>query len=427
MAALAVTASLLGGVVRSGTSSVGASAAAPAATDRLSGGFAAGDTQSLVLRLQETLRASPQDAQAAALLGLAYQQRARETGDPTYYAKSDAALHDATRLDPNDLAAIGGLGSLALSRHRFREALALGRRAVRISPSTARSYGVVGDALIERGRYEEAFRTFDTMARLKPSLSSYSRVSYARELLGNRAGAEQAMRMALDAAIGQQEPEAWTRVQLGKLFWNHGQLAAAALQYRTALRVLPGYVYALDALAQVEGARGNLRRAIALEQRAVDTTPLPQFVAYLGDLYAVSGHPTLARQQYGLIGAIERLLRANGVRTDLETALFDVDHGVDLPNALRLARLAHAERPSIDGDDVLGWALARNGRCAEALGWSTRSLRLGTQDALKFFHRGWIERCLGRRQEARTWFARALALNPHFSLRWSPVARGALR
>jgi hypothetical protein len=34
-----------------------------------------------------------------------------------------------------------------------------------------------------------------------------------------------------------------------------------------------------------------------------------------------------------------------------------------------------------------------------------------------------IERCLGNGTVARGWFRRALALNPHFSVRWSPVAR----
>ena len=51
---------------------------------------------------------------------------------------------------------------------------------------------------------------------------------------------------------------------------------------------------------------------------------------------------------------------------------------------------------------MLAWALARNGRCAEALPYSQAALRLGTQDALKFFHRGMIERCLGHaRRRAR--------------------------
>jgi Flp pilus assembly protein TadD len=76
---------------------------------------------------------------------------------------------------------------------------------------------------------------------------------------------------------------------------------------------------------------------------------------------------------------------------------------------------------------VLAWALARNGRCAEAEHFSRRALRLGTRDALKFFHRGMIERCLGNSDEARSWFGRALALNPNFSLRWAPVAREAVR
>jgi len=34
-----------------------------------------------------------------------------------------------------------------------------------------------------------------------------------------------------------------------------------------------------------------------------------------------------------------------------------------------------------------------------------------------------IERCLGHAPAARMWFRRALSLNPHFSVRWSPVAR----
>jgi tetratricopeptide (TPR) repeat protein len=155
--------------------------------------------------------------------------------------------------------------------------------------------------------------------------------------------------------------------------------------------------------------------------------PLPQYVGQLSDLYRAAGKPRLARRQYALIGVIQRLLVANGVKTDLETALFDVDHGVRLSHALALARRARADRPSIDGDDVLAWALARSGRCNEALAYSRRALRLGTQDALKLFHRGMIERCLGNGAAGNAFLRRALGLNPHFSVLWSPVARKALR
>ena len=414
-AGLTAAALLLGGVLTDGS-------AQEAGIVRVASGI--GESGAALLpQLQQQVRVNPTDVGALGLLGLAYQQRARETGDPSYYPKSKGVLRLALRYAPDDLVATGGLGTLALSRHRFREALALGRRAVALSPSTARGYGVVGDALLELGRYREAFAAFDRMASLKPSLSSYARVSYARELLGDVHGAAQAMRLAIDAAVGQPEALAWSHTQLGKLLWSQGRVAAADREYRSALAVRPGYVHAFDGLAQVEAARGRLRLAVAYERRAVATIPLPQFVAALGDLEQLAGNKTAARRQYALIGAIQKVLRANGVRTDLEAALFDVDHSVRLPKALALARAANHERPSIDGDDVLAWALARSGQCADALHYSQRALRLGTLDATKFFHRGMVERCLGHEADAKTWFRRALSLNPHFSLLWGPVAR----
>ena len=425
-AVLAAVALLLGGVFRD----PGPRAATPAVSasegDRLATGFAS-DTPALVLQLQEALRTQPRNVHGLDLLGLAYQQRARETGDPTYYTKSDGVLRRALRLAPADLLAISGLGSLELSRHRFRNALAYGLRARALSPTTARDYGVIGDALVELGRYRAAFAAFDRMAALRPSLDSYARISYARELQGNFGGAVEAMRLALSAAIGEPEAAAWTHVQLGKLFWSRGRIAAAAHEYRAALAAFHGYPYALDALAVAEAARARLRSAIGLAQRAVDAIPLPQYVTDLGDLLRAAGRNRAARRQYELIGVIRRLLVANGVKTDLETALFDVDHGIDLRGSLALARRAEAQRPSIDGDDVLAWALARNGRCAEARGWSQRALRLGTQDALKFFHRASIEACLGQRATARSWARRALELNPRFSLLWAADARRLAR
>ena len=259
------------------------------------------------------------------------------------------------------------------------------------------------------------------MARLKPSVSSYARIAYARELLGQLDGARDALLLARDAAADEPEPLAWTAMQLGKLELGRGRLGLAEAHLRSALRTFPGYVYALDALAQVELARGRLALATRLERRAVDTIPLPQFVGLYGDLLAATGHDGAARIQYSTEEGIRRLLAANGVRTDLETALFDVDHGVRLRASLDLARRAQRDRPSIDGDDVLAWALARNGRCGEALHYSRLALRLGTRDTAKLFHRAYIERCLGH--DPRPWARRATALNPRFSVLWTSTLR----
>jgi len=359
-------------------------------------------------------------------LGLRELDAARRNGEPAHYTRAERALSQASAAEPNDVEALIGLASLANTRHRFREGLALARRVQGLSPDTALVYGVIGDSLVELGRYDEAFRNFDRLGELKPGLTAYSRISYARELLGYTDGAIAAMQLAVDSAGDAGEPSAWARTQLGKLYFSQGRTTEAARQYRRALVAYPGYVHALDALAHVEAARGRFAKAIRLERRAVQQTPLPQFVGALGDLYRASGQPAAARAQYRLVGVLDRLFVANGVATDLELALFNVDHGVRLRESLDRARRAQRERPSIEADGVLAWALARNGRCGQALRFSKRALRLGTRDAPKFFHRGMIERCLGHELEAKRWFRRAVRTNPNFSLVWAPLAREAL-
>ena len=122
----------------------------------------------------------------------------------------------------------------------------------------------------------------------------------------------------------------------------------------------------------------------------------------------------------------EQLLARQRRSHELETALFDLDHGRDVAAALARARDAYRERKSIEGDDVLAWALYKNGRCGAALVHSRRALRLGTRDALKIFHRGMIELCLGREAAGRACSGGA-RINPHFSLLYVPVAKDALR
>ena len=422
-AALTAAVLALGGAFRSGGAAAAPDRLPAGVAEELQRGFAAGHTAAEIAGLQGELRLRPRDVKALQTLGLAYLQRVRETGDASYYPKAEGVLHEALAARPRDLIATAGLGQLALARHQFRRALELGLRARSISPTTAGVYGVIGDAEIELGHYPQAFAAFNRMTALKPSVASYARISYARELIGDTVGAARAMELASSAAVGAHEAYAWTRVQLGLLQLSTGDAAAAARNMRAALASFDGYPFALDGLAQAEAALGHLARARSLEARAVARVPLPQYVAFLGDIEGALGHRAAAARQYALIGVIEQLLAANGVRNDLDIALFDADHGRNPAHTVALARTGHAERPSIVGDDVLGWALARAGRCAEALRYSTRALRLRTKDALKIFHRGYVAACLGHAAEARTYYRRALALNPHFSILWAPVAR----
>jgi tetratricopeptide (TPR) repeat protein len=392
----------------------------------LSGFGRSAGTAATVARLETELAADGGDPERLAELGLAYQVRWRETGNAAFLPLSERALREALDVRPLDPTATLALGNLALIRHDFRGALALGRRARRLAPFAARPYGVLGDALLELGRYRAAFATFDRMASYKPSVASYARVAYARELRGDRDGAASAMQLALDAAGGVQEPTAWANVELAKLDLGSGRVPSAARHVRAALTIFPGYVLALEQKARVEAAQGHLAAAVSTARRAVASVPLPQFVALLGDLLERQGRTAEAARQRATIATIDRLLAANGLRTDLESAVYRADHAIRPAQTVLLARRARADRPSIYGDDALGWALARAGRCAEAERWLDRALRLGTKDALLYFHRGYAAGCAGDRAEMRTWYRHALDQSPAFSVRWAPVARKAL-
>jgi tetratricopeptide (TPR) repeat protein len=397
----------------------------PAVTTPNPGTTAASTVDELVSKAQATANAHPGDPEAQAQLGFAFLQAARETADPSAYGRAEIAFTAALAVDPINVDALIGQGSLALSRHQFSSALDIGRRALALNPSIASSYGVIADAQIELGEYPEATSTVQQMVDLRPDIASYSRVSYIRELHGDLAGAIQAMEMAVSAAGPATENTEYVRVQLGNLYYTVGRLDDAQATCERSLAALPNYRFALAGLARVEAARGRLPAAIALYRRATAQVPLPELLIGLGEALQADGQTAAAEDQYALVEVEQQLFAANGVRTDMEMASFFADHG-DPSTAVTLATAAYHERPSVLGADTLAWALYRAGRSREAGPYLAQALRLGTRNSRMLYHAGMIEIALGEVAAAREHLGEALALNPAFSPLDAPHAAAAL-
>src|SRR4029077_16555768 len=195
-----------------------------------------------VSELQARLALHPVNARLQGDLGIAYLQRARETNDPSYYAKAQTLLSRSLKRDPGGVDATIGDGSLALSYHDFREALQLGRRALALSHAfSPPALAMVGDASVELGRYKQGFAAFRRLGELRPGLVAYARLRYAHELQGDVAGATRPIRRGGDAGAGAPENTQWTRVQLAALLLKSGRTDAAAREYQHALALLPHY------------------------------------------------------------------------------------------------------------------------------------------------------------------------------------------
>lgn len=384
--------------------------------------FSAGSSRSAVRRLEGVVAGGAGDARSLALLGLGYHQLSRETGDASWLTRSQEALERALAANERDPLAVAGLAQLAVTQHRFRAGIGLARRGLRLDPRNAIALGALGDALLATGRHREGFRTYDRLAAMGPSVGAYARVATARQLLGRPAAALDAMELAIEAGSAITEQSAWALTRYGVLLVAANRLDDAEVAFARALRLVPAYAHAQAGLARVAAARGELGSSASLLRSVVDRLPVPEYAILLGDVLTADGRIAEGRRAYALVERLERLLGASGVRTDLQTALFDLDRRVRVGDALARARAAYRSAPGVAAADAVAWGLVRSGRCADALTWSRRALGLGTRDGLFLFHRGMIERCLAGDAAARPWFRRALQANPTFSLRWAPMA-----
>jgi tetratricopeptide (TPR) repeat protein len=385
-----------------------------------SGGVSAG-----IGRLQRHLRAQPRDAGGWATLGLSYVEQARVTADPSYYPKAEAALGRSLRARPADNdTAHAGLAALAAARHDFATALTQADQALAVNPYGQHALAVRIDALVELGRYADAMAAAKHADAVAPGTPILTRLAYVNELSGHVGEARRILGLAAASATDPGD-QAYVHDQLGELAWNSGHLTTAAREFGLALRHDPSYLPAVDGRARVRAARGDVAGALADHRTVVATLPLPQYLTGFGDLLAARGRTDEAARQYSVAGAWATIAKAGGVTTDLETALYDADHG-DHTRSLRAARAEWARRHSVHVADALGWALHVNGRDAEALPYARRANATGYRNAAFRYHLGVVEQGLGRRSDARRDLARALALNRDFSPLYAPRARALL-
>ena len=380
-----------------------------------------------ISQLQQRLVGTPDDLSALDDLGFAFLQKARESGDPTLYTKAHGVFQKALTIDADDQSALIGASAVAAARHDFEQALTFAQQARELDLGDPDANGALGDALIELGRYDEALTAFQVMLDNRPDLNAYVRVAYARELHGDSDGAIEATRLALEASRPTGETAAWVRSQLGNLYFNRGDFAAASEQYDASLSAFPGYIHALAGLARITAAGEDYEQAIELYSEVVSRQPVLEHVAALGDVYRAAGREADAQRQYDLASAIDSLYRANGINTDLEMALFLADHDLRPDEAVAQARVIYDKQPgSIRAADVLSWALYRTGQNNEAAVYSREALRLGTQDPLLLFHAGMIDRALGNNDTALDYLSRAVDANPRFSVLYADEAADAL-
>lgn len=374
-------------------------------------------------------------------LGVAYIQKARETGDVTYYNLAAKALEKSLDLEsthPEASPATKHLATVYYAEHRFTEALSLAQKAIDLNPRDITPYALIGDARSEMGEYEKAWAAYRNLQHSEDAQSATSGVQYLEQsrdsvesfLTGDTKAAISHMRRAADISVESRmarESIAWSQFTLGEYYFQSGDLANAEAAYNDALKTYPDYHRALVGLAKVYSAEDHLGEAVELYKKAISVIPLPAYAAALGDVYTKAGNTVEAKKQFDLVEYIGRLNAFNQTVYNRELAVFYADHDIHLQQSLELARKEFDVRHDIYTWDALAWALYTNSQPEQAAQAIKEALHLETKDALLFFHAGMIYERLGDIEKAKDYLQRALAVNPQFHLFYADLARTTLQ
>lgn len=384
------------------------------------------DADPAIQRAHLQIEKSPESPIGYTQLAALFVKKARETGDFAVNSKAEAAVARALEISPNDGTARKLQASLALTFHRFSDALGLGTKLIAEFPSDAFAYGVLTDANAELGNYDAAVAAAQKMVDLKPNTASYARVAHLRSLYGDHEGAVEMFKSAARTADPfDKEAQSWCLVQLGDELWKNGKYPEAERVYDEALRVFPNFYLATAAKGKIRAAQGDLAGAEKLLIEAQYRVPNVESAILLGAVYTLSGQTEMADQQAKLVEAVEEKLAVAGDQKQL--ALFWADRDIRLVEALAISEKEYGARKDIYTADVYAWCLYKNGRYEEAKKIIQEAMRLKTKDARIMYHAGMIDAALGDKKSSRVKIAAALKLHPAFDLLQAKNARAAIQ
>ena len=372
------------------------------------------------------LRRTPDAVEPRVRLAHALLQWADETGrEPEAVPEARQLLEEAVAREPQHYYARTLQASLLNKLHRFEDARDLSLALITEFPDHAYTHGTLVDALVELGEYDRAVEASDRMLSIRPSLASYSRASYLRELHGDTQGAIDAMRLAADAEPMGRPARAWALLQLGNLYLGQAKPDTAAFLFNGILEEKPDFVPAMAALGHVALVKGDAAGAVRQLEEARALRPMEVIDELLVEAYTALGDARKADAAADRVLASLHEVREMGEIVDMEEADFLADADRDLDRALTMAKAQVERRPGhLHANETYAWALHKKGRSQEAVLYIERAMRLNTGDAMVHYRAARIYEGAGQPAEAVRHLR--LALEGNLGIE-SPSAAGEAR
>ncbi len=311
-------------------------------------------------------------------------------------------------------------GLLTLSRNLvWTDEIRLWKDAVTKNPFSTRTHNNLGKAYYENGDLEQALFHFlksneNIGQRLARQYNFTDPEEFLQRRVGkSRSGGGQSGAGNLQIVADLSEPH----YNLASVYLDLGNLEQAELEYRTAIRLNPGYFDALLGLGSVHARRGQTDQAIDLFRLSIQKRK---------SVTGKEDYP-IARLNLGEIlgraGKFEQAIRelALAVKGDPSMVLGHYNLGLAYLMTGKLAKAQQALTTCLGLNNRFEPALFTLARVTQAKGEWERSTRqferflsVKGPDAGAYFQIGWNFQQAGQWDQARENYQKALAIKPEF-------------
>ncbi len=318
-----------------------------------------------------------------ARLGLAYLQKARESGASRWLDEAERHLRASLDYQTN-YDALLGMGALLAARHQFDDALRHATEAASALPASVEAQGLLFEIHLALGDVSQAEAIAQKMALAAPGFTAFSRLAALDEYRGALGEALEAIERACDDAERGNllaGSRAWCEVRRGALLLSaRCDAAGAEGAYQRALRIFPGYFFAREHLAELRAAQGKRGEAVTLYEALLRDLPGPGHRLALADVYEALGRDTEAQRERAAAQAELQQSAESGSREHVrEYVLLTADQKDGAPRALHLAEQEWSGRRDWYTADALAWALHHNGSAREAVAMIETALQSGAR------------------------------------------------
>ena len=364
-----------------------------------------------IVRAKKAIELDAKNSDAFNDLAFALSRRARETSDPDYYVQAAEAINTSLRLAPDNFDARRLETWIALGKHEFSQALQLARALSKSRPDDVLAYALLTDACVETGNYDEAEKAAQWALDLRPGdISGLTRAAYLRELFGDIQGAVDLMQSAYTKTQPSEiEDRAWILTQFAHLQLLNGKPEIAESALADALKLFPGYHYALGNMVKVKLAQKRFDEAVAVARDFIGAAPHPENLFVLGEALALADQSDEAKKVF-LDFENKALAESNGPdNANRELVFFYVNHAGKPGEGLKFAMKEMERRQDVFTREAFAWALQANGEFEKARIEMDKVLSIGVRDPVFFYHASQIAQKNGNIELAKKYLQESLS------------------